>query len=83
MSDAETLGLKSRQVKRESSIRDILAIIYFPFLIVWFLLLAWMLMNINMDALAGVGLGSATGIFLAKFGDMWQFYFRKRPGDSK
>lgn len=60
------------------SIRDRLAIIYLPFMLLWFGFVAWIASSVDLNTLEALGIGTATGIFLACFKDMWQFYFRKK-----
>lgn len=60
--------------------RDKLAIIYLPFMLLWFSLVAWIALKADLSTLEALGVGTATGIFLACFKDMWQFYFRKKEG---
>ena len=58
--------------------RDKLAIFYLPFILVWFAFVAWLVIKVEVTSLEAIGVGTATGIFLACFKDMWQFYFRKK-----
>lgn len=58
--------------------RDKLALYYLPFMLVWFGLLIWVALKVELNTLEALGIGTATGIFLACFKDMWQFYFRKK-----
>ena len=59
------------------SFNDLLAFMYFPFVLVWVLMLALLYKYIDNSVIALLGLGTATGVILSKFSDIYQFYFRK------
>jgi hypothetical protein len=58
---------------------DALAFLYFPFVIVWVVLLALIYKFLDVSIIESLGLGTATGVILSKFSDIYQFYFRTRP----
>ena len=62
--------------------RDLLAIIYLPVLLIWILVMVWAVKMIGVGVIEAFGLGTATGILLAAFTLMWQFYFRKAGGNT-
>ena len=59
--------------------RDWLAMGFLLFLLVWFGGWGWFVANFSVSVLEALGIGTASGIFLKCFADMWQFYFRKKP----
>jgi hypothetical protein len=58
---------------------DLLALVYFPFVILWVVLLALIYHFLDVSIITSLGLGTATGVILSKFSDIYQFYFRKAP----
>ncbi len=56
---------------------DLLAILYFPFVIAWVIMLAMIWVYLDAGIIGGLGLGTATGVVLSKFSDIYQFYFRR------
>lgn len=56
---------------------DLLALMYFPFILVWIGGLALIYKYLNLDFFTTMGLGTANGLILSKFVDIYQFYFRK------
>jgi hypothetical protein len=56
---------------------DLLALMYFPFVIIWVIMLAIIFKYIGVTVIEALGLGTATGVILSKFSDIYQFYFRK------
>lgn len=64
-------------------IRDYLAMGFLVFLLAWFGGWGWFVSQFDVTVLEALGIGTATGVFLACFKDMWQFYFRKRPADER
>lgn len=57
---------------------DLLALLYFPFVLVWIILLALIYTYMDVNIIESLGLGTATGVILSKFSDIYQFYFRRR-----
>lgn len=64
---------------KPQNFNDLLALMYLPFVLVWVTMLALIYQFINVGALEFLGLGTATGVILSKFIDIYQFYFRKAP----
>ncbi len=56
---------------------DLLALLYFPFILIWIVLIAVIYKYVDVNMIESLGLGTATGLILAKFNDIYQFYFRK------
>ena len=56
---------------------DLLAFLYFPFILLWIVLLAIIYKYVDISMIEALGLGTATGVILSKFTDIYQFYFRK------
>ena len=61
---------------------DLLAFMYFPFIVVWVIMLAILYKYVAVGIIESLGLGTATGIILSKFNDIYQFYFRKSKDES-
>jgi len=62
--------------------RDILATLYLiVFMPLWFIFVAWVVIEYSLNTAEAIGIGTANGVFLACFKDMWQFYFRKKVGE--
>jgi hypothetical protein len=66
-----------------SNFNDLLAFMYFPFVICWIILLALIYYFLSPSFMEVLGLGTATGVILSKFGDIYTFYFRKAKGEDK
>lgn len=63
--------------------RERLVYVYFLFLIIWFGFIFTLVKYIGVTVLEALGIGTASGIFLACFKDMWQFIWRKaNPSDE-
>lgn len=63
---------------------DLLALMYFPFVAIWVLIVAAIYKYVNADLFTMMGLSTATGVILSKFSDIYQFYFRKsKTEDTK
>jgi len=58
--------------------RKRIAYMFIGFLIIWFSFLFFAALRLDIGKLEAIGLGTATGIFLAAFKDMWFFIWRKR-----
>ncbi|MEE9569000.1 MAG: hypothetical protein V3W37_06405 [Candidatus Binatia bacterium] len=58
--------------------RDKLARWFLAFLLVWFGGWAVFIWQVGVSPMEALGIGTATGVFLKSFADMWQFYFRKK-----
>jgi len=65
------------------NVRDLLGVLFMPFFIIWLVAIAFMVKYLDLDTVSALGLGTATGVFLKAFSDMWQFYYRKRGDDPK
>jgi len=63
-------------------VNDLLAILYLPFLLIWIVIVAGIVKFLDVSVVEALGLGTATGIILATFKDIYQFYFRKAPPDT-
>ena len=61
---------------------DLIAFMYFPFVIIWVLMLALIYKYMDVDIIESLGLGTATGVILSKFSDIYQFYFRKSKDEK-
>jgi hypothetical protein len=61
---------------------DFLALLYFPFITVWVIMLALIYKYFDVGVIEALGLGTATGVLLSKFSDIYQFYFRKSPTEK-
>jgi len=58
--------------------RHTLALSFMVFLIIWFAFLFLVVyVFTGVSIIEALALGTATGVFLSCFKDMWQFYFRK------
>lgn len=57
--------------------RERLVYAYFLFLMLWFGFVFALVKFIGISVLEALGIGTASGIFLAAFKDMWQFIWRK------
>jgi hypothetical protein len=60
-----------------ANFNDFLALMYFPFVLVWIVMLALIFKFVDVSIIESLGLGTATGIILSKFADIYQFYFRR------
>jgi len=54
-----------------------MAYIYLFFMFVWFLGVVLAVNFLTLSVMEAVGLGTAGGVFLGAFKDMWQFLWRK------
>ena len=64
------------QITRDK-FRQRLTFVYLAFLMVWFVFIAVLVWRVGIGVVEALALGTATGIFLAAFKDMWQFVWRK------
>lgn len=64
-----------------ANFNDFLALLYFPFIIAWIVMLALIYKFVDVGIIESLGLGTATGVILSKFSDIYQFYFRKAKGE--
>ena len=78
MNQDNKLTFEQKMEWRKHTLRHVLAILYLPFLLLWFLFVLWVVIEFDLGAYEGLGLGTATGIFLGSFKDMWQFIWRKK-----
>jgi hypothetical protein len=62
-----------------ANFNDLLAFLYFPFVLVWVIMLALIYIYFDVGIIESLGLGTATGVILSKFSDIYQFYFRRAP----
>ncbi len=69
-------------MKLFKNFRDLLALIYLPFVIVWFIAVCLAVKLIDISVIEALGLGTATGLLLAKLSDIIQFYFRKKESEG-
>ena len=58
--------------------RERMAYIYLGFIFVWYIGVVLAVKLLGMTVMGGVGLGTAGGVFLGAFKDMWQFLWRKK-----
>ena len=65
-----------------ANFNDLLALLYFPFIVIWLLMLAVIYHYLAPSFFQALGLGTATGIILSKFNDIYQYYFRKAKGEK-
>jgi hypothetical protein len=61
---------------------DLIAFLYFPFVIIWVIMLAIIYQYFSINIISALGLGTATGVILSKFSDIYQFYFRKAKDET-
>ncbi len=61
--------------------RYYLAVAFLVFLLAWFSLGAALIVWIGISEIAILGYGTASGVFLKCFSDMWQFFYRKKNAD--
>ena len=66
------------QIQKVQGFRQNLVYAYLLFLLLWFGLLSFVVLYLEVGTLEALGLGTATGVFLAAFKDMWQFIWRKK-----
>lgn len=57
--------------------RERMAYIFLIFMFVWFLGVVLAVKFLTLSVVEGIGLGTAGGVFLSAFKDMWQFLWRK------
>jgi len=77
MADKEPLSEEEKRARMADTNRMVLAFLLFVFLGGWFTFIAIMVYNFDVGVYGGLGFGIPTGVFLAAFKDMWQFFFRK------
>ncbi|MBA7715797.1 hypothetical protein ES703_124855 [subsurface metagenome] len=77
MNIKEPLSEEERRARMADTNRMVLAFLLFIFLGAWFAFIAIMVYNFDIGVYGGLGFGTVTGVFLAAFKDMWQFFFRK------
>ena len=76
--DKSSLNFDQLQQLQKNTYRYTTGLVYLVvFLPAWFMFLYWAVRELGIDVMEGMMLGTATGIFLAKFSDMWQFIWRK------
>jgi hypothetical protein len=69
--------------------RERMAYLFMLFVFLWYLLVVISVKWLTISVMEGVGLGTAGGVFLGAFKDMWQFLWRtaspqeKALGESK
>jgi len=63
--------------------RDWFSIGYMGFVLIWFVVWGFIIALYGVSVGEALGIGTASGIFLKGFGDITQFYFRKRPADER
>ena len=57
--------------------RERMAYFFLVYVFVWYILVIVAAKCLGISVLEGVGLGTAGGVFLGAFKDMWQFLWRK------
>ncbi len=57
--------------------RDVLAVVFLGFLLIWLLALSLMIWLLDISVIEALGLGTATGILLGILVNIYQFYFRR------
>jgi len=57
--------------------RDVLAVVFLGFVLVWLLALSLMIWLLDISVIEALGLGTATGILLGILVNIFQFYFRR------
>ena len=57
--------------------RERMAYIYLVFLFVWYIGVGLAVKFLGLSVMEGVGLGTAGGVLLGAFKDMWQFLWRR------
>ena len=75
----EDLSFEQYLILQDQQYRQALSVAYLLFLIAWFLFVAWVFYDFEINEIEAMGIGTATGIFIAKFSDMWQFVWRRAP----
>jgi hypothetical protein len=63
--------------------RERMTYIYITFLLIWYAGTLIAIKYLGLSAIEGVGLGTAGGVFLGGFQNMWQFLWRKPSGKEK
>jgi len=58
--------------------RDFLAVIFLFFVFGWFVFVVYLHVCIGIEGWGQTVVDVASGVFLACFKDMWQFFFRKK-----
>lgn len=63
--------------------RGRLVYFYLVFVFLWYTGVTLAVKFLSLSAIEGIGLGTAGGVFLSAFKDMWQFLWRKAgPGEE-
>lgn len=57
--------------------RERMAYIFLIFIFLWYFGVVLAVKVLGLSVMEGVGLGTAGGVFLGSFKDMWQFLWRK------
>lgn len=57
--------------------RERMAYIFLVFIFLWYIGVVLAVKFLGLSVMEGVGLGTAGGVFLGAFKDMWQFLWRK------
>lgn len=57
--------------------RERMAYFFVVFIFLWYVFVTVAVKYLGISVLEGVGLGTAGGVFLGAFKDMWQFLWRK------
>ena len=57
--------------------RERMAYIFLAFIFLWYIGVVLAVKLLGISVMEGVGLGTAGGVFLGAFKDMWQFLWRK------
>jgi hypothetical protein len=60
-----------------------MAYIFLGFILLWYILVTLAVKFMTVSVLEGVGLGTAGGVFLGAFKDMWQFLWRKASPEEQ
>jgi hypothetical protein len=60
-----------------------MAYIFLGFILLWYILVTLAVKFMTISVLEGVGLGTAGGVFLGAFKDMWQFLWRKASPEEE
>ncbi len=76
--DKINLTFEQKQQLNKDTFRQIMGLTYvLIFLPCWFVFLFMCITEFGFNAMEGLALGTATGVFLAAFKDLWQFIWRK------
>jgi len=63
--------------------RERMAYIYMAFVFLWYLGVVLAVKWLTLSVMEGVGLGTAGGVFIGSFKDMWQFLWRTSSPQEK